>query len=400
MIINAKKLKKDFALFRHKKDLVYLDYAATSLTPDVVTTAMNEYYEQYNANVHRGVHEMSMIASEMYERARRTVADFIRAEANEIVFTSGATAALNSLAYGLSHLITPDDSIVLSRLEHHSNLVPWLELAKRTGAHIRYIEITPEGSIDLHSVNSVIDETTKIVAVTGLSNTLGSRIPLETIIARAQEMNAYSIIDATQLVAHHEVNVKKLGCDFLVFSGHKAYGPTGIGVLYGRMSALQRLEPAYFGGGMISHVGYDHATWGSIPFRFEAGTPNIAGALGFAAGIKFLQDLDMHSVGMHVDMLTKYAIAKLKALPQVHIMGPGDTTGIVSFVVEGVHAYDIGTLLDQENIAVRTGHHCTQPLLALLNVPSTIRISCGVTTTEDDIDKFIKALEKAITMMQ
>ncbi|MCC6638962.1 SufS family cysteine desulfurase [Candidatus Falkowbacteria bacterium] len=399
MILNTKKIKKEFALYKHKKNLVYLDFAATALTPDLVTTAMNEYYEQYNANVHRGVHEMSMIASEMYERARRTVADFIGADTNEIVFTSGATAALNALALGLEHLLTPDDSIVLSRFEHHSNLVPWLEVAKRTGAHIRYLEITSDGALDLHSINQVIDESTKIVSVTALSNTLGTLIPLETIISRAQEMHAYTIIDAAQMAAHHEINVKKLGCDFLVFAGHKVYGPTGAGVMYGRMSALTLLEPSAFGGGMISHVSYDHATWGNIPFRFEAGTPNIAGALGLAAAIQFLQELDMHSIGMHVDMITKYAHKRLKEIPQLRILGPQHHTGIISFVVEGAHAFDIGTLLDQEGVAVRTGHHCTQPLLALLGVPSTVRISCGITTSQEDIDECIVALTKAIKMI-
>ncbi len=399
MIFNPKKIRKEFPLYRHNKGLVYLDSAATSLTPTPVIEALTDYYKKYNANVHRGVYRMSILATEMYDRAHRVVAEFINAEHDEVVITSGATQSLNMLARGLEYMIGEGDAIVLTRLEHHANLVPWLELAKRTGASIRYIELTHDYQIDMQSAREVIDDAVKIVSVTHASNTLGTIVPVENICAMAREVGALSIIDAAQSVPHFHVDVKAIGCDFLVFSGHKVLGPTGAGVLYGTREQLQRLEPSMFGGAMISEVTYMDARWGAVPHRFEAGTPNISSAIGMAAGLEYVRELGRDNVWAHEKQLTEYALQALEKVPGLRIIGPRhNRVGVISFVIDGVHSFDAGTLLDQQGIAVRTGHHCTQPLLEMLGEETTIRISLYFYNSEQEIDKLVKGLTTITTV--
>ncbi len=401
MILNPKKIRKQFPLYKHNKGLIYFDNAATSLTPEPVIHALTEYYKKYNANVHRGVYKISILATEMYDRAHRIVAEHIGAKQEEIVITTGATMSLNMLAYGLEYMVGEEDSIVVTRMEHHANLVPWQQLCKRTGATLRYIELDSNYQVDLQSAREVIDESTKIVAVTHASNTLGTIVPVDKICAMAKDVGAISIIDAAQSVPHFHVDVKELGCDFLVFSGHKVLGPTGVGVLYGREEVLQDLEPSMFGGAMISNVSYQDARWADIPQRFEAGTPNISSAIGLAAALEYIKQIGMDNIWNHEKQLTEYALNKLKEIEGLKIIGPDhNRVGVISFVVEGIHSLDIGTLLDQHTIAVRTGHHCTQPLLEMLGVETTVRLSLYFYNSEEEVDMFVKKLKKVITLLR
>jgi cysteine desulfurase/selenocysteine lyase len=402
MIFNPQKIRKDFPLYKYNKGLVYLDSAATSLTPSPVIDSIQEYYKKYNANVHRGVYQMSILATEMYERAHRVVADFLGADAQEIVFNAGATMGINQLAYGLEDRINEGDVIVLTRLEHHANLIPWQQLAKRKNAQIRYLELTDAYTLDEASLD-VIDSSVKIVSVAHVSNTLGTILPVKRIIEKAHEVGALAIVDASQSVPHMRVNVKELDCDFLVFSGHKVLGPTGIGVLYGKISELERLQPAFFGGAMIDTVTYEDAIWAQVPERFEAGTPNISAALGLAAALGYINEIGMHNIEVHQKNITRYALEKLHEIPGLQIIGPQGNEqriGVISFVIEGMDSSDIGTLLDQQGVAVRTGHHCTQPLLTLLDVPSTVRASLYFYNSNDEIDALVRGLYKAIGMLQ
>lgn len=397
MIFDPKKIRQEFPLYVNNPGLVYMDSAATSLTPTHVINTITDYYSKYNANVHRGVYAISILATEMYERAHRVVAELINAETKEIVFNSGATAGLNNLANGLEHLVGAGDSIVVTRLEHHANLIPWQELVRRKGATLRFIELDKNLDIDLESAKSVIDSSTKIVSVTQASNTLGTLVPVKEIVKIAKEVGAISIIDGSQSVPHMTVDVKDIDCDFLVFSGHKILGPTGIGVMFGKMSALEKLNPVVFGGAMISSVTYDKATWGEIPQRFEAGTPDISGALGLAAAIEYAKKIGIDNIAKHEQMLTEYALKRLKEVAGLRVIGnPKKRIGIISFVIDGLHSFDVGTMLDEQSIAVRTGHHCTQPLLDMIGEKNTVRISFYMYNSESGVDKLIEALQKII----
>lgn len=394
-------MRKQFPLYKHNKGLIYFDNAATSLTPEPVIHALTEYYKKYNANVHRGVYKMSILATEMYDRAHRIVAEFLNAEHDEIVITTGATMSLNMLAYGLEYMVGEGDSIVITRMEHHANLVPWQQLCARTGATLRYIELDANYQVDMQSARDVIDESTKIVAMTHASNTLGTIVPVDKICVMAREVGAVSVVDAAQSVPHFQVDVKAIGCDFLVFSGHKVLGPTGVGVLYGRQDVLRDLEPSLFGGAMISSVSYQEARWADIPQRFEAGTPNISSAIGLAAALEYSKSVGMDNIWNHEKQLTEYTLHKLKEIDGLQIIGPDhNRVGVISFVVEGVHSFDIGTLLDQYGIAVRTGHHCTQPLLEMLGVDTTVRVSLYFYNSEEEVDMFVKKLKKVITLLR
>ncbi len=397
-------VKKQFPVFKHQPDLSYLDSASTTQTPKVVLDAMNDYYTKYRANVHRGVYTLSVQATEQYENAREIVAEFINAEPAEIIFSSGATFSLNQLCHSLSPRLSHRDNVVLTRMEHHANLVPWQQMAKHYGFELRFIELTKsplEGGfvIDLASARKLIDANTKIVSFSLASNVLGTVTPAEEIIKLAKRQRAITIIDAAQAAGHMPIDVKKLDCDFLTFSGHKMYGPTGSGVLYGKKVLLEEhLEPFLFGGEMVTEVTYGDATWNEVPWKFEAGTQNIAGAIGLGAAVKFIKEIGWETIQKHENELTNKLISEL-TVAGVKIIGPaaaGNRLGVVSFVIPGVHPHDVAEILSQENICVRAGQHCAMPLMKHLRLESgTVRASIGLYTTEEDIEKLMRGVEKA-----
>ncbi len=380
-------------------DFAYLDSGATTLTPHVVLDAMNEYYTQYRANIHRGVYDTSIRATEKYEGARADIAGFINAKPEEIVFTSGTTMGLNMLAYLLSPRLSHRDNIVLTKSEHHANIVPWQQMAKHYGFEIRYIDIDPTTYRLSPTTYNVIDENTKIVSLTYISNVLGIVNPVDEIIKLAKQKNpkVYTIVDAAQAVAHTPIDVQKIDCDFMAFSGHKMYGPTGIGVLYAKKVMLEEhVEPFLFGGDMIKSVSLDSAVWNDIPWRFEAGTPNIAGVIGLGAAVRFIQSIGWSEIQKHEAELTKYGYEKLRSL--VEMVEPPtleNHIGILSFTIPGVHPHDIGDILNSEKVAVRVGFHCAEPLHRLIGLnQGTARASLGMYNTKNDIDMLVKAIEK------
>lgn len=390
--MNLSSIKARFPIFKNHPNLVYLDNASTIQTPQVVLDTMNKYYTENRANVHRTLYNLGERATKQYEDARKKIAKFINAEPEKIIFTSGTTHGLNLLAYTLN--FKKGENIVLTRLEHHANLIPWQTISKCTGAELRFIELTPEYELDLESAKKLIDKNTKLVSFSGLSNSLGTYTPVEALIKLAHEHNALTIIDAAQLIAHQPIDVKKLDCDFLVFSGHKMYGPTGIGILYGKKEKLEQLEPFFFGGEMIKEVSYENSTWNDVPFKFEGGTPNIAGAIGLGAAVDFIKQLSWEKIVSHEQELVKYLFDKLPAY--IKVIGPTyskDRAGIVSFTIDGVHPHDIAEILNRDNIAIRSGHHCTMPLMKHLGLSGTARISFGIYNSKEDIDTLIVGLE-------
>ncbi len=393
--MNTTKIKSDFPIFQTHPTLVYLDHASTNQTPQVVIDSMHDYYTNYRANTHRGLYELSEKATTAYEQARGDVATFIRAETEEIIFTSGTTHGLNLLANQLSRKLTKDDNIVLTRLEHHANLIPWQQVAKRTGCELRFITINKTGEIDLASAYEVIDEQTKIVSMTGLSNALGTVVPLTELITIAQEYEAATVIDAAQMVGHSPIDVKQLDCDFLVFSGHKMYGPTGIGILYGKRDRLEAMEPWYFGGEMVEDVNYTTASWAPSPWKFEAGTQNIAGVIGLRAAIRFITEIGFETIQKQEQELTNHLLTNLPSDCIVIGPGAGQARGsIVSFLVPGAHPHDVAQILGQGGVAVRAGHHCAKPLMKYMDVPGTVRASFGIYNTTDDVDRLIAGIEE------
>jgi cysteine desulfurase/selenocysteine lyase len=386
-------IKKHFPIFQNHPDLVYLDSASTTQTPQVVLDAMNSYYTNYRANIHRGVYKLSAEATEMYESARKVVAKFINAQFEEIIFTSGSTQGLNMLAGTLGSRLKSGDNVVLTRMEHHANLIPWQEASKRYGFEIRFIELTP--GYELLAMNLPIDEHTKIVSVVHVSNTLGTVNPIENIIAQAKKVGAITIIDAAQSVAHMPIDVKKIDCDFLVFSGHKMYGPTGVGVVYGKRERLETLEPYMFGGDMIKQVTFEKATWHDIPWKFEAGTPNIAGAIGLAAAVQFIESIGFDKIQENERKLNLYALEELRKISGLEIIGPQENrVGVISFALNSIHSHDIATILDQNNVAVRAGHHCTMPLMQYLGLSGTTRASFGMYNTMEDVDRLMSGIKE------
>lgn len=393
---SIKTIQRDFTLLRQNKKLSYLDSAATSLTPDVVVKKMDEYYFKYNANVHRGVYKLAQKADQEFERARAIIADFINANSKEIIFTSGATAGLNILASSIGQNLRKGDNVVLTRMEHHANLVPWQQSAKRNGFSIRFIELDKNYQLDLNSANKVIDRRTKVVSMIHISNTLGTVNPVFSIIEMAKKVGAQTILDSSQAVAHLPIDIKKLDCDYLVFSGHKVYGPTGIGILYGKRERLESLEPLTFGGDMIISVSYESAQWNEVPYKFEAGTPNISGAIGLGVAIEYLNSIGWKNILKHENGLTQKALKELVRLKGVKIIGSKENRiGVISFVVEGVHPHDLASILDSRNVAVRAGHHCTMPLMKLLGVRATARVSFGIYSTQKDIAQLIGGIKEA-----
>ena len=399
-MIDAEALKKDFPiLFQEINDepLVYLDNAATSQKPQQVLDALNTYYQRDNANVHRGVHTLAERATAKYEMARQKVKTFINAkETAEVLFTRGTTTSLNWVAKSFGEAnVNEGDEIVISYMEHHSNIIPWQQLAKKQKATLRYIELTPTGELDLASAKKLITAKTKIVAIAHVSNVLGVVNPIAELTEIAHQVGAVMVVDGAQSVPHMAVDVQQLDVDFYAFSGHKMLAPTGIGVLYGKRSLLEKMEPIEFGGEMIDFVYLEDSTWKELPWKFEAGTPNIAGAIGLGAAIDYLTELGMEDIHHYEQELVAYVLPKLQEIPGITIYGPTDPakrTGVITFNLEGVHPHDLATAMDMEGVAVRAGHHCAQPLMNYLEVNSTARASFYFYNTKSDADTFIKAL--------
>ncbi|WP_311908646.1 cysteine desulfurase [Carnobacterium divergens] len=399
-MIDAEALKKDFPiLFQEINDepLVYLDNAATSQKPQQVLDALNTYYQRDNANVHRGVHTLAERATAKYEMARQKVKTFINAkETAEVLFTRGTTTSLNWVAKSFGEAnVNEGDEIVISYMEHHSNIIPWQQLAKKQKATLRYIELTPTGELDLASAKKLITAKTKIVAIAHVSNVLGVVNPIAELTEIAHQVGAVMVVDGAQSVPHMSVDVQQLDVDFYAFSGHKMLAPTGIGVLYSKRSLLEKMEPIEFGGEMIDFVYLEDSTWKELPWKFEAGTPNIAGAIGLGAAIDYLTELGMEDIHHYEQELVAYVLPKLQEIPGITIYGPTDPakrTGVITFNLEGVHPHDLATAMDMEGVAVRAGHHCAQPLMNYLEVNSTARASFYFYNTKSDADTFIKAL--------
>ena len=406
MSVDLSKYKKDFPIFARKvrsgNSLIYLDSGATSQKPEAVITAEANFYRTINAAVHRGAHLLAEEASEAYEAARANVAKFIGAKTDEVIFTKSATESLNMIAYSLGNPastphISDGDEIVVSEMEHHANLIPWQQLAKRTGAILTWFSITKDGRLDLSNIASVITKKTKIVAITHQSNVFGTIIPLAEITKAAHAVGALVVLDACQSAPHFAIDVKKLDVDFLAFSGHKALGPTGVGVLWGKAELLEKLEPALFGGSMVDSVTMESATWASAPRKFEAGVPNMAQAVGLSAAIDYLNLVGMDKIFEHEQELTVQLLTGLSKISDVNVVGPldmNDRGGVISFTIDGVHPHDVGQVLDQYGIAVRTGHHCAWPLMKKLNLVGTTRASFHLYNDSNDVNALLEAIEK------
>ena len=398
--------KKDFPIFERKvrggNSLIYLDSGATSQKPNSVIEAESNFYRTVNAAVHRGAHLLAEEASEAYESAREKIAAFIGAISNEVIFTKSATESLNIIAYSFGNPdsrinIKAGDQIVVTEMEHHANLIPWQQLAKRTGAELRWLSVTTDGRIDLTNLDQVITKKTKIVAITHQSNVLGSILPVETIVKASHAVGALVVLDACQSAPHFALDVNKLDIDFLAFSGHKTLGPTGIGVLWGKFDLLEKLEPSLFGGSMVDSVTMESATWAATPRKFEAGVPNMAQAVGLSAAIDYLNQIGMHNIAQHEQDLTSYLLKGIISISGVKVVGPVDMKdrgGVVSFTVDGVHPHDVGQVLDQYGIAVRTGHHCAWPLMRKLNLVGTTRASLYLYNSKSDVDSLLESIEK------
>jgi len=409
MTFDAHAIAKDFPILdrtiRDGKRLVYLDSGATSQKPNVVIDAESNFYRLHNAAVHRGAHQLAEEATDAYEGAREIVATFLNASADEIVFTKSATESLNLVSYAMGNAapgnrfhLTPGNSIVVTEMEHHANLIPWQQLAERTGATLKWFSVTDDYRLDLSNIDSLIDATTKVVALTHQSNVLGTINPLDAITRRAHEIGAIVVLDACQSVPHMSVDVKALDIDFLAFSGHKAVGPTGVGILWGRAELLADLPPFLTGGSMIENVTMQSATWAPAPKKFEAGVPNMAQAVGLGAALTYLSSMGMENIHRHEEKLTSYLLQGLSSINGVRIIGPTTTElrgGTVSFTIGDIHPHDVGQFLDNQGIAVRTGHHCAWPLTRKLGVAATTRASVYLYNTTEDLDALIEGVQGA-----
>jgi len=409
MTFDARTIAKDFPILnrtiRDGKRLVYLDSGATSQKPNVVIDAESDFYRHHNAAVHRGAHQLAEEATDAYEGARAIVAKFLNAAVDEIVFTKGATESLNLIAYAMGNALVGNrfhlkagDSIVVTEMEHHANLIPWQQLAARTGATLKWFSVTAEGRLDLSTLDSLVDASTKVVALTHQSNVLGTINPLEDITRRAHEVGAVVVLDACQSVPHMETDVKALNIDFLAFSGHKAVGPTGVGIFWGRAELLAELPPFLTGGSMIENVTMESATWAPAPRKFEAGVPNMAQVVGLGAALTYLTGIGMDNIHRHEVELTQYLLDGLSEIVDLRIIGPTTTVnrgGVISFTLGDIHPHDLGQFLDSQGLAVRTGHHCAWPLTRKLGVPATTRASVYLYNTTDDLDALISGVQGA-----
>ena len=399
MVLNVNKIRTDFPILQKKingKNLVYLDNAATAQKPSQVIKAITDFYENYNANIHRSIHQLGEDSTRLYEEAHKKTSDFINAGFEELIFTKSTTESLNLLAYSLANKINKGDEIVVTEMEHHSNFVPWQQLAKRNKATFKVIKVDKDGLLDEESIKQNITSKTKIVSLTHISNVLGTINNISKITKIAHESDALCVVDAAQSVPHMEVDVKRLGCDFLAFSGHKMLGPTGIGALYGKKEHLESMDPFLYGGEMIKDVTINDSQWNDLPWKFEAGTGNIAQAIGLGAAIDYLKKVGMENIMQHSTDITNYAYEKISLINDVKIYGPKpkNRANLISFNVKGVHAHDTSAILDGEGVAVRAGHHCAMPLSKVLGVDATARASFYLYNTKEEVDTLVSAIEK------
>ena len=403
--MDVQKIRKDFPILQREVNghpLVYFDNAATSQTPLQVIDIIADYYKKYNANIHRGVHTLSQEATDAYEAARKKIQKhFNAAHAHEIIFTSGTTHSINIVSNGYEQLLGPGDELIVSALEHHSNIVPWQMLCEKSGAVLKVIPMNEWGVLLMEEYDKLLSEKTKLVFVNHVSNALGTVNPIAEIIEKAHAVGAEVLIDGAQSAPHIQADVQALGVDYYVTSAHKLCGPTGIGMLYGKASALNRLPPYQGGGEMIAEVTFEKTTYAGLPHKFEAGTPNIAGGIAFGAALDYINAIGMTEIAQYEAELLAYATASLLKIPGVKIYGVApEKTAVISFNVEGIHPYDIGSILDKMGIAVRTGHHCAQPIMDYYHIPGTVRASLSFYNTYEEIDRMLEALKKAIQMLQ
>lgn len=398
-------IRKDFPILSETvngKPLVYFDNGATSQKPQVVLDAIQEYYAKYNANIHRGVHHLSQVATQAYEDARDIIAKYLgAAHTHEILFTKGTTDSINLVAFSFGELLDKGDEIIISAMEHHSNIVPWQMLCERKGCVLRVVPMNDLGELDQEGYRSLLNEKTKLVAITHISNALGTINPVKEMIAQAHQVGAKFLVDAAQSVQHMPVNVRDLNCDFLALSGHKLFGPTGVGILYGKEALLNQMPPYQGGGDMIAEVTFEKTTYNTLPHKFEAGTPHIAGGICLGKAFSYLQTLDMEALQQHEQDLLDYATAQLREIDGIQFYGQAQQkASVISFLIKGTHPYDVGTLLDKMGVAVRTGHHCTQPIMDYYKIPGTIRASFAFYNTKEEVDVMMNALNRAVGMLR
>ena len=403
-MFDVNKVREDFPILKRKvngKPLVYFDNAATSQKPQVMIDALVDYYSNYNANIHRGVHTLSQEATSAYEEARLKIQrHFNAAKSHEIILTPGTTHGINMVANGFSYLLKKGDEIIVSALEHHSNIVPWQMLCEKTGAILKVIPMTLEGELEMNTYDTLLSSKTKLVFVNHVSNALGTINPIKKIIDKAHSFGAAVLIDGAQATPHIKPDVQELDCDFYTCSAHKLCGPTGVGMIYGKEAWLQKLPPYQGGGEMISEVSFEKTTYADLPHKFEAGTPNIAGVIGFGVALDYMNSIGFDEIAAYENDLLNYATEKLTAIDKLIIYGTSkEKAAVISFNVEGLHPYDIGSIIDKLGIAVRTGHHCAQPIMDYYKIPGTVRASFSFYNTKEEIDLFIEALHRAINML-
>lgn len=401
---DVQRIRKDFPILNRKvygKDLIYFDNGATSQKPQLVIDAIQKYYTTDNSNIHRGVHFLSQEATSQYEQARKTIQKYINAaHSEEVLFTKGTTDSINLIAFSLGETLKKGDEIVISAMEHHSNIVPWQMLCDRKECVLRVIPINADGELMMDEFHSLLNEKTKLVSITHISNTLGTINPVEEITKAAHAIGALVFLDGAQSIQHMKVDMQALDCDFYAFSGHKVFGPTGVGILYGKRNILNALPPYQGGGDMIAKVSFEKTTYNELPHKFEAGTPDIAGGICLGKAIEYLSSLDIRQLQQHEQDLGKYAENELKSMKGVRIIGSAkNKISVISFIVEGAHPFDVGTLLDKQGIAIRTGHHCTQPLMDIFKIPGTIRASFAFYNSKEEVDIFITALKRSVAML-
>ena len=405
MGLNITTIRADFPILSRKvngQDLVYLDNAATSQTPTQVINVIADYYQSYNANIHRGVHTLSQEATDKFEQARQSIqTHFNIRKSHEVIFTSGTTHSINLVAFGFGTLLGPGDEVIVSALEHHANIVPWQMMCERSGAILRVIPMTDDGTLDIHAYKELLNTKTKLVFVNHVSNALGTINPIKEIIDYAHKVGAAVLVDGAQACGHIKPDFQKLDVDFYTVSAHKLCGPTGIGMLYGKEKWLNKLPPYQGGGEMIDEVTFEKTTYADLPHKFEAGTPNICGGIAFGAALDYMNAIGFEAIGSYEDELLQYATEQLTQIEGLRIYGDNKhKTAVISFNIDSIHPYDVGTLLDKMGIAVRTGHHCAQPIMDYYKIPGTIRASFAFYNTEDEVDTFVNGVQRAVAMLR
>ncbi len=405
MKLDLNMIRADFPILSRKvngQDLVYLDNAATSQTPTQVIDVIADYYQSYNANIHRGVHALSQEATDKFEQARQSIQNhFNIRKSHEVIFTSGTTHSINLVAFGFGTILDPGDEVIVSALEHHANIVPWQMMCERSGAILRVIPMTDDGTLDMHAYKELLNKKTKLVFVNHVSNALGTINPIKEIINNAHKVGAAVLVDGAQACGHIKPNLKNLDVDFYTVSAHKLCGPTGVGMLYGKEKWLNKLPPYQGGGEMIEEVTFEKTTYADLPHKFEAGTPNICGGIAFGAALDYMNAIGFEAIGSHEDELLQYANEQLTQIEGLRIYGDNkQKTAVISFNIDSIHPYDVGTLLDKMGIAVRTGHHCAQPIMDYYKIPGTIRASFAFYNTKDDVDIFVNGVQRAVAMLR